>query len=70
MCFIWPVKADFRIVYVDADYRHTIIGRNKRDYVWIMARAPQIAPAEMERLVTIVAAQGYDTATLRPVPQQ
>ena len=70
MRFIWPVKADFRIVYVDADYRHTIIGRNKRDYVWIMARAPQIPPAELERLVTIVAAQGYDTAKLRPVPQQ
>ena len=70
MRFIWPVKADFRIVYVDEDYRHTIIGRNKRDYVWIMARAPQIPPAEMERLVNIVSAQGYDTALLRPVPQQ
>jgi len=70
MRFIWPVKADFRIVYVDPDYRHTIIGRNKRDYVWIMARAPQIPPAELEHLVTIVAAQGYDTAKLRTVPQQ
>ena len=70
MRFIWPVKADFRIVYVDADYRYTIIGRNKRDHVWIMARAPQIPPAEMEHLVNIVAAQGYDTAKLRPVPQQ
>jgi apolipoprotein D and lipocalin family protein len=35
-----------------------------------MARAPQIPPAEMERLVKLVAAQGYDTAKLRPVPQQ
>jgi hypothetical protein len=32
--------------------------------------AQQIPPAEMEHLVTIVAAQGYDTAKLRPVPQQ
>ena len=69
MRFIWPVKADFRIVYVDAGYRHTIIGRNKRDYVWIMARTPQIPPAEMQRLISIVAEQGYDTAKLRPVPQ-
>jgi apolipoprotein D and lipocalin family protein len=70
MRFIWPVKADFRIVYVDPDYRYTIIGRNKRDYAWIMARAAQIPPAAMEHLVTIVAAQGYDTAKLRTVPQQ
>jgi apolipoprotein D and lipocalin family protein len=70
MRFIWPVKADFRIVYVDRDYRYTIIGRNRRDYVWIMARAAQIPPAAMEHLVNIVAAQGYDTALLRAVPQQ
>jgi apolipoprotein D and lipocalin family protein len=70
MRFIWPIKADFRIVYVDPDYQHTVIGRNKRDYVWIMARTPQIPPAEMENLVNIVAAQGYDTTKLRPVPQQ
>lgn len=69
MRFIWPIKADFRIVHVDANYQHTIIGRNKRDYVWVMARTPQIPPAEMERLVSIVAGQGYDITKLQPVPQ-
>jgi hypothetical protein len=32
--------------------------------------AQQIPPAEMEHLVTIVAAQDYDTVKLRTVPQQ
>lgn len=70
MRFIWPVKADYRIVYVDDAYRHTIIGRLKRDYVWIMARSPQIPPQDMQRLVAIIAGQGYDTSQLRRVPQQ
>jgi apolipoprotein D and lipocalin family protein len=69
MRFIWPVKADYRIVYVDADYRQTIIGREKRDYVWIMARAPQIPAQDMQALVELIAAQGYDTSKLRRVPQ-
>jgi apolipoprotein D and lipocalin family protein len=69
MRFIWPIKADYRIVYVDADYRQTIIGREKRDYVWIMARAPQIPPQDMQALVELIAAQGYDTSKLRHVPQ-
>ena len=38
MQFIWPIKADYRIVYLDDDYQYTVIGRNKRDYLWIMAR--------------------------------
>jgi apolipoprotein D and lipocalin family protein len=69
MRFIWPVKADYRIVYVDNDYRQTIIGREKRDYVWIMARAPQIPAQDMQTLVGLIAAQGYDTSKLRRVPQ-
>ncbi|MBT8060593.1 MAG: lipocalin family protein, partial [Gammaproteobacteria bacterium] len=38
MQFIWPFKGDYRIIYLDEDYATTIIGRNKRDYVWLMAR--------------------------------
>jgi apolipoprotein D and lipocalin family protein len=69
MRFIWPIKADYRIVYVDPDYQQTIIGRIKRDYVWVMARSPQIAPDDMRHLVNVIAEQGYDTSKLRQVPQ-
>lgn len=70
MQFIWPIKAEYRIVFVDDDYQHTIIGRSKRDYVWVMARTPQIPQQDMQQLTTIIAAQGYDTAKLRNIPQQ
>ena len=43
MQFVWPIKAEYRIVYIDPDYQFTIIGRTKRDYVWLMARQPVIA---------------------------
>ena len=70
MRFIWPVKADYRIAYVDPSYTQTVIGREARDYVWIMARTPQIAEAEYERLVAFVADQGYDAAQIQKVPQR
>ncbi len=70
MRFIWPIKADYRIVHVDRDYQLTIIGRSKRDYVWIMARTPQITNERYFELVRIVREQGYDTDKLRRVPQQ
>ncbi len=41
MQFLWPIKADYRIVYVSPDYQRTIIGREKRDNVWVMARTPR-----------------------------
>jgi apolipoprotein D and lipocalin family protein len=70
MRFIWPVKADYRIVHLSDDYSRTVIGRQKRDYVWIMARTPQIPDEDYARLVEIVAAQGYDIARLQKVPQR
>ena len=70
MRFIWPIKADYRIMYVDAGYTQTVIGRVARDYVWIMARTPQIPEADYQRLRALIAAQGYDASALQRVPQQ
>jgi len=70
MQFIWPFKADYRVVYVDDEYQQTIVGREARDYVWIMARTPELADAEYDRLVQMVAEEGYDLAGLRKVPQR
>lgn len=70
MQFVWPVRADYRIMYVDPAYTLTVIGREKRDYAWIMARTPRIAAADYERLRTLLASQGYDVATLRRMPQR
>ncbi|HEU5133874.1 MAG TPA: lipocalin family protein [Steroidobacteraceae bacterium] len=70
MQFVWPIKADYRIVFVSDDYQQTIVGREKRDNVWIMARTPQISATEFEDLRAKVASEGYDTSKLMPVPQQ
>ncbi|MES2501106.1 MAG: lipocalin family protein [Pseudomonadota bacterium] len=69
MQFIWPIKAEYRIAYLDDNYQQTVIARNARDYVWIMARTPQIEDAKYTELVQLVKDMGYDTAKLRKVPQ-
>ena len=69
MRFVWPIKADYRIVYLDDDYTQTVIGRQARDYVWIMARTPSISDADYDKLVTFVESLGYDISKLNRVPQ-
>ena len=70
MRFVWPIKADYRIVYLDDDYSQTVIGRQDRDYVWIMARTPTISDSDYDELVTFVESLGYDTSKLERVPQR
>ena len=70
MQFVWPIKAEYRIVYVDPDYQFTIIGRSKRDYVWLMARDSVIKDADYDRLLRIISEEGYDLGKIRLVPQE
>ena len=69
MRFIWPFKAEYLITYLTDDYSQTVVARNKRDYVWIMARKPEIPETDYARIVEMLAAQGYDTSKLIKVPQ-
>lgn len=68
MQFIWPIKAEFLIAHLDQHYSETIIARNARDYVWIMARQPDISDDSYASLVQKVIDMGYDIKKLRRVP--
>jgi len=70
MRFVWPIKADYRIIYLDDDYSVTVIGRNKRDFVWIMARDSEITEQAYNELVEFIVSVGYDASELQRVPQQ
>lgn len=70
MQFLWPFKADFRIIWLDEHYQTTIIGREKRDYVWIMARNAEVDDATYAAMLGFLEQQGYSLEKLRRVPQQ
>ncbi len=73
MKFYWwqgPFRFEYLVVHVDPEYRETVIGRSARDYVWVMARTPEVTDADWARLNGIVKDAGYDVTQLRKVPQR
>lgn len=69
MQFVWPIQAEYIISWLDPAYTQTIVARSKRDYVWYMARTPQVSEADFEQARQRIAAMGYDVGKLRRVPQ-
>ena len=65
MQFIWPIKADYRVAYLDPDYQTTIIGRKKRDYLWIMSRDPDLPREHLELLIEMAVKLGYDRGLIQ-----
>ena len=66
----WPIKADFRVVYVANDYSYTIIARNKRDYVWLMSRNPEMDEETYSQAINFIEEIGYDIGKIVKVPHQ
>ena len=69
MQFIWPFKAEYLVIYLSDDYSRTIIGRSARDYVWLMARSPQIGADEYDAMLRILDEARYDVSRVEKVPQ-
>lgn len=70
MQFFPLVKLDYRIIYLNDEYETTVIGRQKRDLVWIMARTPSIDEAEYAQIVSMLDEVGYDTSKIRQMPHE
>lgn len=70
MRFFWPFKTDYRIAYLNEDYSITIIGRQKRDYVWLMARKPEISQEKYAEMIALISGYGYDVQKVRKIPHE
>lgn len=70
MQFMWPFKSEYLIAYLSSDYQQTIIARNSRDYVWLMARSAELDPSTYASLVERIRTMGYDTSKLVKFPHQ
>lgn len=55
------------MIFLSDDYSKTVIGRSKRDYVWIMARTPVIYDEEYTSIVNFLQKEGYDVKNLQKV---
>lgn len=65
----WPIKAQYVVAWLKSDYSQVIIGRDARDYTWIMARTPSVSQADYDALMEKVKALGYPMDKIRKVPQ-
>lgn len=67
--FFWPFFGDYWVIGLDPGYRWAVVGAPARDYLWILSRTPQMAPADYDAAVAIARREGLDTARLRRTAQ-
>ena len=65
-----PITVTQLTLYVDPDYRYTILGWSDKSLAWIFARTPEIDDKTYAELLGRLDQMGYDTSRLLKVPQK
>lgn len=68
--FLPPLWQDYAVLYVDPEYRYTIIGHPSRNYVWLFAREPHISDEMYEVMVAVTRANGFDVSRILRIPHR
>jgi len=62
--FFWLVKSEYKIIYIDREYKLAVVTSCKRNYLWILSRTPEIEKQSYIDLVNFAAVNGFDVKKL------
>ncbi|MGC8475977.1 MAG: lipocalin family protein [Acetobacteraceae bacterium] len=65
----WPLYFSYLILYVGPHYGTALVGYPGRNYGWVLSRHRHMDDATLRGLLARFAADGYDPAKFRRVPQ-
>ncbi|MGK7297003.1 MAG: lipocalin family protein [Candidatus Wenzhouxiangella sp. M2_3B_020] len=64
--FVW---GDYQVMALDDDYRWAMVGAPSREFLWILAREPNLPEARIEALLDEARSQGFDSDAVERTPQ-
>ncbi len=62
--FFWIFYSDYNILALGEAYDWALIGSRSADYLWILARTPQLPAATLDHILQLARERGYDTSRL------
>lgn len=69
LSFISAVWGDYWVIDLDPAYQLVAVSEPTREYLWVLSRTPQVAPAAYDALLARLAGQGFDLKRLTLSPQ-
>jgi len=69
--FFWPFAGDYLVFGLDQEsYSWALVGSDSRDYLWFLARTPEVSDELYGQMRQMAQDQGYDLSRLDKVPQK
>lgn len=68
--FLPPIWQEYSVLYMDADYRYSLIGHPSRNYCWLFSREPSMPDEIYHAMLAVLAANRFDTSRVLRIPQR
>ncbi|OYT90996.1 MAG: lipocalin [Burkholderiales bacterium PBB3] len=68
LSFLPAVWGNYWVIDLDADYQLVAVSEPKREYLWVLARTPQVSPEAYNALLQRLAQKGFDLQKLQRSP--
>ena len=66
-----PISGAYWVIALDEkNYEWAVVGHPSRRFLWILARDPKLPDATYKKILSLVAASGYDTSRIVVTPQE
>ena len=66
----WLLRLQYLVGWLKPDYSQVMVVRDKRDYLWYMARTPQVSDTDYRAMLDRAKAMGYDVEKIVKMPQR
>lgn len=63
--FFRPFYGDYRIIYLTPDYQVSVVTSDTRDYLWVLARKPVVAPEQLRESLKFAEKCGFPIKLLQ-----
>jgi len=64
------LRTQYLVGWLKPDYGQVMVVRDARDYLWYMARTPQVSGADYQAMLERARSMGYDVAKIVKAPQR
>ncbi|MGQ0585742.1 MAG: lipocalin family protein [Gammaproteobacteria bacterium] len=68
--FLPPLWRDYAVIFLDPEYRYTVVGLQDRDYIWFFAREPKLSDEVYQAMLGVARANGFDVTQVLRFPHR
>lgn len=67
--FFWPLKGEYNVIKLAADYRYAVVMGEKKSSLWILSRRPQMAKNDYREIFEFLKSKDFETDKIIKTPQ-